>query len=125
MLNWTYCVVGNIVKMRMDEDGVPRYGTSAFTGGTKVYLAGRMWDSSRRCIDALGLTRGKKWQVVWTDVAHIENLRVQKVFAPTVLRFMGDWECARTWWGKSKQEREAAETFVTNWNERVRSRPEK
>lgn len=124
MLNWTYCVVGNIVKTHMDEDGMVRYGTPAFTGGTKVYLAGRIWDGSGGSIDALGLNRGKKWQVVCTDVSHIENLRVQKVFTPTVLKFMGNWECCCEWWGKSKKERAAAETFVKNWNERVNPLPE-
>lgn len=115
MLDWTYCVVGNIVKSRVDEDGTVRYGTPAFTGGTKVYLAGRLWDGSRDSIDALGLSRGKKWQVIWTDVSHIENLRVQKVFTPTVLKFMGDWEYCSSWWGKSKKEKADAENFVRWW----------
>ena len=38
--NWTYCVVGNIKKTHFDEDGMLRYGTAAFTGGTKVYISG-------------------------------------------------------------------------------------
>ena len=83
--NWTYCVVGNIKKTHYDADGTLRYGTAAFTGGTKVYISGRIWDRTRDHINALGLTRGKQLEVIWTDVSQIENLRCQKVFQPTVL----------------------------------------
>lgn len=34
---WKYCVVGNIVHDHIDDNGVPRHGTSAFRGGAKVY----------------------------------------------------------------------------------------
>lgn len=115
--NWTYCVVGNIKKAHYDEDGTLRYGTAAFTGGTKVYLSGRIWDKSRDHIDALGITRGKKLQVIRTDISQIENVRLQKVFQPTILGFMDDFEYRNGWWGKSKHERADAEAFVKWWNE--------
>ena len=115
--DWTYCVVGNIKKTHYDENGVLRYGTAAFTGGTKVYLCGRLWDRTRSHIDALGLNRRKELQVVWTDVAQIENVRCQKVFQPTVLRIMSDFECCSGWWGKSAKEKADAEAFVKWWNE--------
>ena len=114
--NWTYCVVGNIKKTHYDTDGTLRYGTAAFTGGTKVYISGRIWDRSRDHINALGLTRGKRWEVIWTDVSQIENLRCQKVFQPTVLGFMDHFEYRDGWWGKSKQEKADAEAFVQWWN---------
>ena len=79
--NWTYCVVGNIKKTHYDTDGTLRYGTAAFTGGTKVYISGRIWDRTRDHINALGLTRGNRWEVIWTDVSQIENLRCQKCFS--------------------------------------------
>lgn len=82
--NWTYCVVGNIKKTHYDAEGTLRYGTAAFTGGTKVYLSGRLWDRTRDHINALGLTRGKRLEVIWTEVSQIENLRCQKVFNPAI-----------------------------------------
>lgn len=116
MLDWTYCVVGNITKTHIDEKGIVRYGTPAFTGGTKVYLGGRNWNRFRNRINALGLTRGNRWEVIWTDISHIENLRVQKVFHKAVLNKMNDLEGCGCWWGKSKKERAAAEAFVNEWN---------
>lgn len=120
-LNWTYCVVGNIKKMHYDEDGTLRYGTAAFTGGTKVYISGRIWDRSRDHINALGLNRRNELQVVWTNTEHIENVRCQKVFQPTVLEIMDNFEYRAGWWGKSKKEKDDAEEFVKWWNEQVHS----
>ena len=119
--NWTYCVVGNIRKTHFDEDGVLRYGTAAFTGGTKVYLSGRLWDRRRGHIDALGLNRRNALQVDWTDISLIENVRCQRVFQPTVLKIMDHWEFRSGWWGRSKHEKADAEGFVEWWNETVPS----
>ena len=55
--DWKYCVVGNITKSHSDENGIVRYGTPAFTGGTKVYLCGKYWDPSRKTIAAIGITK--------------------------------------------------------------------
>ncbi|MBP3447773.1 MAG: hypothetical protein J6K51_01990 [Clostridia bacterium] len=60
---WKYCVVANIVKTRIDENGILRYGTPAFTGGSKVYLCGKIWNRNRNGISALGLNRGKRYFV--------------------------------------------------------------
>ena len=117
--NWTYCVVGNIKKIHYDEDGTLRYGTAAFTGGTKVYISGRIWDRSRDHIYALGLNRRNELQVVWTDTEHIENIRCQRVFQPGILEIMDDFEFRSDWWGKSKKEKDDAEEFVKWWNERM------
>ena len=73
--NWTYCVVGNIKKTRFDEVGVLRYGTAAFTGGTKVYLHGRIWDRSRSHIDALGLNRRNEHKLKMYDVKKFSSRR--------------------------------------------------
>lgn len=35
---WKYCVVGNIIKERIDENVVLRRGTAAFKGGARVFL---------------------------------------------------------------------------------------
>jgi len=119
MQNWTYCVVGNIKESRIDENGIPRNGTAAFVGGAKVYLCGRLWNRSRDTISALGMTRGKKLQVIDTDISLIENLRCQKVFRAGVLELMDNFEFRSCWWGKSKREKEDAEEFVAWWNSHV------
>jgi len=115
-LDWTYCVVGNITKTHIDESGILRYGTSAFSGGTKVYICGRIWDKTKKHIDALGLTRGGHLQTIETDIDQIENLRLQKVFKPSILRMMDDHEYRSSWWGKSKKEKADAEAFIHWWN---------
>lgn len=117
--NWTYCVVGNIKKTHYDEDGTLRYGTAAFTGGTRVYISGRIWDRSRDHIKALGLNRRNELQVVWTNTEYIENVRYQKVFQPTILEIMDNFEYRSGWWGKSQKEKADAEEFVKWWNEKM------
>ena len=54
---WKYCVVGNIVETRIDENGILRYGTAAFRGNTRVYLCGKHHDFRGKEIVVLGLTR--------------------------------------------------------------------
>lgn len=117
--NWTYCVVGNIKKTHYDKGGTLRYGTAAFSGGTKVYLSGRLWNKTSISIAVLGITRTKKLKVVDTDVSLIENLRCQKVFKPSILEFMDYFEFRAGWWGKSKKEKANAEEFVKWWNENI------
>ena len=117
--NWTYCVVGNIKKTHYDEDGTLRYGTAAFTGGTKVYISGRLWDRSGDHIDALGFNRRNELQVVWTNIECIENVRCQKVFQPGILGIMDNHEFRSGWWGKSQKEKADAEEFVKWWNEKM------
>ena len=124
MQNWTYCVVGNIKESHVDENGVLRYGTAAFAGGAKVYLCGRLWDRSLEKIDAMGITRGKRLQMIETDITLIENVRCQKVFRAGVLNLMNNFEYRSWWWGKSKKEKADAEAFVEWWNSRFQSADE-
>jgi len=118
-LNWTYCVVGNIKKTHFDESGTLRYGTGVFVGGAKVYIAGRMWDGTTDYIGTLGLTRGQRLRLVRTDVSLVENLRCQKVFRPSILKLMNNFEHRSAWWGKSESEKASAEAFVEWWNAQV------
>ena len=114
---WKFCVVGNITTTHTDENGVLRYGTAAFPGGTKVYLCGKYWDGSRKSISVIGLNRGKRYQVVDTDVRRIENVRAQMVFKPSVLKIMNDWEFADHWWGRTAKDKKEAADFVRRWQE--------
>ena len=89
---WKYCTVGNIVKTRIDEDGVVRYGTKQYSGGTKVYLCGKYWDETCNKIDVIGLTRFKRFKVEFIDTKLIENIRIQRTYKETILRIMNDYE---------------------------------
>lgn len=113
---WQYCVVGNITKSHTDENGILRYGTPAFTGGTKVYLCGKYWDPSRGAIEVIGINRGgRKHCVVATNPACIENVRCSKTYHPMVLEIMNNWEMRTLWWGNSEADKRETEVFVYNW----------
>ena len=76
--NWRFCAVGNIVKSHLDEEGVQRYGTKAFTGGTKVYLGGKCLTSivpELSEIGVIGLNRFGKYVVEHVPIQLIENVR--------------------------------------------------
>lgn len=113
---WQYCVVGNITKTHLDKEGILRYGTAAFTGGRKVYLMGKYWDSSQHTIAALGINRHGRHQVVSTDPKQIENVRLRRVYKPPILKIMGDFEFRDCWWGNTPEDYRSAKAFVTRWN---------
>lgn len=118
--NWTYCVVGNIKKHHFDENGVLRYGTPAFTGGTRVYLCGKYWDPSQETISVIGITRGsRKFHVIDTNPAYIENVRSSKTNQPIVLDLMNDWEMYSLWWGNTLEDKTEVEEFVRKWNSAI------
>ena len=112
---WKYCVVGNIVASHYDAEGNLRYGTPAYIGGTKVYLAGKNWGFDRKEISVVGLTRGKRLQVHEVAVELIENVRCQKVYKPSILNIIGDQEFSLCWWNNTKSDKTSAEEFVTRW----------
>lgn len=118
-LNWRYCAVGNITKTHIDKDGILRYGSSAFTGGTKVYLCGKYWNAAHEKICVIGLSRGKQYQAVDLTPDLIEHVRCQHVFKPSVLKLMDDLEFCDCWWGKSKRSKQAVEAFVAQWNQQT------
>ncbi|MBQ7625307.1 MAG: hypothetical protein IJS65_08530 [Clostridia bacterium] len=114
--NWKYCVAGNIVKERYDENGVLRHGTPAFRGGTKVYLCGKRLPLSWNDIEVIGLTRGRRYDVVSVPLDHIENVRVSTVYKPRILKIMNDWEFKDDWWHDTPEDKKSAEAFVALWN---------
>ena len=113
---WKYCVVGNIVRSRVDENGVLRYGTAAFAGGKKVYLCGKFWDSTWDSISVIGLNRNGRYQVVDTPCCLIENIRCQRTYSPSILKIMNDWEFWHYWWDNTAEDKKATEDFVALWN---------
>jgi len=113
---WRYCVVGNIVKTHVDENGILRYGTPAFKGGARVYLVRNFWEYPRKEIAVLGLSRGKRYQMKDVSPDLIENVRVRKVYKPAVVGLMSDIEYLPCWWGSTKKEKKDAQAFVERWN---------
>ena len=111
-----YCVVGNIVKTHIDSDGTLRYGTSEYTGGTRVFLCGKFWTISDKEIEVIGLTRGKEYQVHKVPVNLIENVRSSRTFKPWILSIMDNWEFWNEWWHDSKKDQKATKAFVSVWN---------
>ena len=120
---WRYAVTGNIKKTRIDENGILRYGTSAFKGNTKVYLSGRLWDErlpgdNKKEIAVLGLSRSRRYYVDSVPIDLIENVRLTRVYKPKVLEIMSDFEFSDCWWGNSQEECNDALAFVKRWNEK-------
>ncbi len=119
-----YCVAGNIKKTHYDADGTLRYGTSAYTGGTKVYLYGKMWDFAYDSILVFGLSRRKQWEFHTVPVELIENVRFTKTFKPSVIRLMNDFEFYDCWWHNSHEDKLEAEKFAESWNARFKTKKE-
>ena len=116
-MEWRYAVTGNIKKEHIDENGILRYGTVAYKGNTKVYLCGRNWDerlpgTNKTHICVLGLSRGGRYYDENVPIALIENLRITRVYKPTVLGLMADPEYSEGWWGNTQAERDDASAFL-------------
>lgn len=113
---WRYAVVGNITKSHIDSQGILRYGSSAFCGGTKVYLCGKYWTMGRDKICVIGFNRFHRF--VFNDLSPdlIENVRCQKVYKPSVLKLMGNWEFQDAWWDNSVAAKKETKRFVETWN---------
>ena len=120
---WRYAVAGNIKKTRIDENGILRYGTSAFKGNTKVYLCGRLWDErlpdeNKTHISVVGLSRGGRYYVDYVPIELIENLRLTRVYQPQVLEIMSNFEFSHCWWGNTQEERDDASAFLKRFKEK-------
>ena len=116
-LAWHYCVVGNVVKSHIDENGILRYGTSTFSGGTKVYLC-KNGSPEEDEVSVVGLDRGKRYRFIRMKKSLIENVRCSRAFKPSVLDHMGDPEQWNCWWGRTKEDKADTERFVREWNDR-------
>lgn len=115
---WRYCVVGNIVKTHIDENETLRYGTVAYSGGTKVYLCGKYWDVEYKTITVVGRNRFGRYEVTDVPTDLIENVRCKKSFRPTILAFMEHWEFGDYWWGNTQEDKAETEGFLSRWNNR-------
>ena len=114
---WKYCVVGNIVRERVDENGVHRYGTPAFKGGARVYLAGKDYELNREGIITFGLNRYRRYEYVYTKKEHIENVRFARVYKPKIVDSMYEDEGWNGWWDNSDEDGMDAKQFAASWPE--------
>ncbi len=116
--NWRFCVVGNIVKQHVDHEGVMRYGTKAFSGGTKVYIDDTTYGLNEGAITVIGRNRFGKIAIESVEISLIENVRSQRVYTPKVLEIMDHLECCEGWaWrGRTAADRRAVEAFAKAWN---------
>ena len=112
--NWRFCAVGNITAQHTDKDGNVYYGTKAFVGGTKVYIDDRPWDFNKGRANGIGLNRFKRYAVESVPTNLIENIRIQKVYKPTVLQIMSHLEALDGWpWrGRTANDRKELAAFV-------------
>ena len=122
---WRYAVAGNIKRSHIDENGILRYGTASFKGNTKVYLCGRLWDErlpekNKTHISVVGLSRGGRYYVDYVPISLIENVRLTRVYTPSVLEIMSDWEFADGWWGNTQEERDDASAFLKSFKEKYK-----
>lgn len=111
---WKYCVVGNIVNERMDENGVPRRGTVAFRGGARVYLEGKYHYGDT--IRVLGLNRFGRYAFEYIPLNQIENVRFTKTYKPRIIELMYEYE-EFCWWNNSDEDGFDAKQFAMNWLE--------
>lgn len=115
-IDWKYCVIGNIKKTHIDENGVLRCGTVAYPGGRKVYLCGKYWTNAQETITVIGLSRkGRRYRVEDVPVSLIENVRGKRVYKPKVLKIMDNFEFWDYWWGNSLEDRESVKAFIERW----------
>lgn len=99
-----YCVIGNIVKEHIDENGIIRYGTASFPGGRKVYISRRLWKTGAV---VMGLNRFKnRYSEEVVPLEYMDNIRFSKTFEPRVLKLMNDFvfEGSDAWWGYKKED---------------------
>ena len=112
---WRFSVVGNIVKTHKDDNSITRYGTKAFSGGTKVYLCGKYWDWNDKEIDVIGINRfGKYVYEKNIPIELIENIRFQIARKPSVLNIMDYLESSDgiPWWGRTSADKKEAKALA-------------
>ena len=102
---YRWCVVGNIIDERYDEDGVLRHGTKVFPPNRKVYISRGFYRPTGE-VKVSGLNRFKsKYELVWIPLQHITNIRQSKTSNPKMLDYMGLHEYRRLWWANTEEDR--------------------
>ena len=118
--NWRFGVAGNIVSERIDDEGILRYGTKTFTGGTKVYINGNTWSPGKKELSVIGRNRFGRYVYESVPVDSVEHIRCQRIYKPVVLEII-DYDQAvegTIWWGRTASDRRESEAFVKAWKSR-------
>lgn len=117
---WRFGVVANITRSHLDENGEIRYGTKAFTSGTKVYLSGKTWDKEDPEIGVIGRNRFGRTVVEAVPVSLLDNVRTQRIYKPQVLKIMEYLEAIDgwAWWQRTVTDRKETELFVKEWRKK-------
>lgn len=119
-LKWRYCAIGNIIKSHLDENKTIRYGSKAFSGGTKVYICGKCWNNSKDTIEVLGLNRFGRYEVEYISINLIENVRMSRIYKPKILSIINSYEAVEgdgIWWDNTTEDREQIIKFIELWKE--------
>ena len=103
-IDWRFCAVGNIKTQHTDENGKILYGTKAFSGGTKVYIDDKTQGSNDGCVSVIGLNRFGRYAVECIPLNLIENVRLQRIYKPTVLKIMDHLEYQMAGYGEVEQQ---------------------
>ena len=117
-IDWRFCAVGNIKIQHTDENGKILYGTKAFSGGTKVYIDDKTQGLNDGCVSVIGLNRFGRYAVECIPLDLIENVRLQRIYKPTVLKIMDHLEYLDGWiWrGRTVADRKEITAFVKMCN---------
>ena len=115
--SWRFGVVANITEFHTDKDGTVYRGTKPFTAGTKVYLAGKDWDTTREDMSVIGRNRFGKIVLEHIPVDCLENIRTQRIYKPVVLEIIAYLEAIEGWgwWARTSADRKETKKFVENW----------
>lgn len=115
---WRFCVVANVKESHIGGDGKVYYGSKAFRPRTKIFLYHHIFKRDN-CynIGAIGRNRYGRLVDDHLPVELVENIRVQRIYKPSVLNIMEYLEAmeGNHWWGSTAEDRKAAEEFVKNW----------
>ena len=109
-LNPRWCLVGNIVEdHEYGEEHEIKHGTKQFSPGAKVYMAPPAWGDGYEKIIVIGKPRNSKRYIeVIMRSEYIENLRMQVVYKPQILRMMNDSDYS--WWEDGEYHRKESLT---------------
>jgi hypothetical protein len=90
-----------------------RRGTRKFHGGAKVYIVDAYWGMAGENVTVIGHYRGKEYITCVVRNLHLENLRVELVYSPAVIKRIVKKRGSLTLDGSEKSKADA-ELFAQN-----------
>ena len=113
---WRWCLVGNIVETHeYGEEKEIKFGTKQFRPGAKVYLAPANWGDGYENIVVIGCPRKtRNFIEIIMRSEYVENLRIQKVYAPFLLHMME--KSQYEWWDDSDRDHDHILSLIDSIN---------